>query len=265
MAATKTHSAPALERALSILELLARSRNGLTLAELTHHLALPKSSTHCLLVTLERCGYLQRNQKTSRYMFGLKLLTLASLAVTRIELREQARPFLEALVDGTQLTAHLAVLDRNEAVLIEKVAPLGLLRVATWIGRRMDAHCTGVGKALIAHLPEEELDRLLRENGLPRHNNKTIASFKRLKEELAQVRRLGYSLDDEEDEVGFRCIGAPVFDHSGAAVAAISVAGNIVQIRQDNLPRLASKVIQTASAISRELGYLQPAVARAGT
>lgn len=263
MAATKTHSAPALERALSILELLARSKNGLTLSELTHHLGLPKSSTHCLLVTLERCGYLQRNEKTSRYMFGLKLVTLASLAVTRIELRERTRPFLEALVDSTQLTAHLAILDRNEAVLIEKVEPLSLLRVATWIGRRMDAHCTGVGKALIAYLPAEELDRLLRESGLPRHNDRTIASPLELKDELAQVRRRGYSLDDEEDEVGFRCIGAPVFDHRGAAIAAISVVGSTAQIRQDNLPRLASKVIQTASAISRELGYFLPVAAGA--
>ncbi|MDW8256437.1 MAG: IclR family transcriptional regulator, partial [Acidobacteriota bacterium] len=229
MAAVKTQSVPAVERALTLLEVLAESKRGYTLSELARLLRLPRSSTHCLLLTLERRGYLHRNEQTGRYMFGLKLLGLANKALSRIELRERAAPYLQALMQQTGLTVHLAILDRGEAVLVEKVEPPGLLRLATWIGKRMDIHCTGVGKALLAYLPEEEIERLIRERGLPRHNENTIASPKRLREELARIRAQGYSLDDEEDEVGLRCLGAPIFDHTGRVVASISVAGTIAQ------------------------------------
>lgn len=254
MAALKTQSAPALERALSMLELLAKSRNGLTLPEISRSLSFPNSSTHYLLVTLERRGYLHRNPRTSRYMFGLKLFGLASLALTRIELREQARPFLQALVQSTRLTTHMAILEQGEAVLIERVEAPGILRLATWIGKRMDVHCTGVGKALIAYLPAEQLNGLIKEHGLPRHNQNSITSACKLKEDLAETRRRGYSLDNEEDEVGLRCIGAPVFDHTGV-VAAISVAGTTGQIHPENLTKLAGKLVRTATTISRQLGF----------
>jgi DNA-binding IclR family transcriptional regulator len=255
MAASKTESAPAVDRVLSILELLAESKSGLTLPELTRRLALPKSSTHCLLVTLARRGYLHRNERTGRYMFGLKLFGLANMAVAGIELREQARSFLQDLMERTRLTVHMAILEQNEAVLIERIEPPGLLRLATWIGRRMDVHCSGVGKALIAYLSGEELDRLIREHGLPRHNQHTIVSPRRLKEDLAQVRTLGYSVDNEEDELGLSCIGVPLFDHQGAVVGAISVAGTTAQVISENLSQLAAKVKQTAAAISQQLGF----------
>ena len=140
-------------------------------------------------------------------------------------------------------------------MLIAKAEPPGLLRVASWIGRRMDVHCTGVGKALIAFLPEEELDYLIREHGLLRHNEKTNTSSRRLREELAKVRRLGYAFDDEEDEIGLRCIGAPVFEQAGKVVASVSVAGTVRQIHPQNRRLIAEQVQQTVSRISQELGF----------
>jgi DNA-binding IclR family transcriptional regulator len=164
------------------MELLANSRNGLPLADLARQMGLPKSSVHCLLLTLERRGYLHRNQRTNRYLFGLKLFSLANMALSGLELRERAAPFLHKLAEKTRLTVHLAILEQNEAVLIDKVEPLGAFKVATWLGKRMDVHCTALGKALIAYLPEEELGRLIRERGLPRHNDNSIVSPKKLKE-----------------------------------------------------------------------------------
>ena len=113
----------------------------------------------------------------------------------------------------------------------------------------------GCGKALIAFLPEGELNYLIREHGLPRHNEKTITSSMRLKEELARVRRLGYAFDDEEDEIGLRCIGAPVFEQAGKAVASVSVAGTVRQIHPRNRRLIAEQVQQTVSRISQELGF----------
>ena len=251
----KTRSVPALEKALALLEILANSSKGMTPRDLAQALGTAKSSTHCLLLTLERCGYLERNEDTHRYMFGLKLYSLANLALSRIKVRDIAAPSLQSLVSATRMAAHLAIFELDEAVLVDKVESPGIVRLATWIGKRMEMHCTGLGKALLAHLPESELDRLIKNHGLPRHNENTITSPRKLKEQLAQIRKLGYSLDDEEDEVGLRCLGAPVFDHSGKVVAAISVAGTTAQIGHENLSSLVDRIKKTSVAISRKMGY----------
>ena len=189
MSAVKTHSVPSLEKALTLLELLAKSKAGLTLPDLVLRTGIPKSSAHCLMVTLERRGYLHRNERTGRYMFGLQLFSLANMAVSGLSLRDEGASFLRDLATKTRLTAHMAILDQHEAVLISKFEPSGLFRLATWIGKRMDLHCTGLGKALLAHLPPEEINRIIDGHPLPRHNDNTLFSRSRLTEELARNRR----------------------------------------------------------------------------
>lgn len=251
----KKSQVPSLERGLKILEVVASSKHGWTLSEISRLVDLPKSSTHCLLSTLECLGYLQRNARTSRYMFGLKNLKIANEGLACIELREQALPSLWSLTQKTRLTTHLMVPAFQEAVVIGKIEPPGLLRLATWIGKRMDLHCTGGGKALLAYFAEPDVDRLVREYGLPRHNENTIGSSKRLKNELASIRKQGYSLDDEEDEIGVRCLAAPVFDSSGSTLASVSISGTIMQITADNLTGLVTDVRKAASNISGLLGF----------
>jgi len=228
----------------------------MALSELARHLRLPKSSVHCLLLTLEHGGYLRRRKDKRRYVLDVKLFSLANMAMPGIELRERAAPFLLALMKETNLTVHMAILEQCDVILIYKIEPSSIPRVtATWLGKRMDAHCTGVGKALLAYMPNDELGRLIKEHGLPRHNENTIASIRKLKETLVQIKEVGYSVDDEEDEVGFRCIGSPLFDDTGQAVAAISIAGTVLQITEENLHVFAEKVKKTANAISRQMGY----------
>jgi DNA-binding IclR family transcriptional regulator len=250
-----TQSVPALEKALSILEMLAASRAGLSLPEIVKRSGLPKSSVHCILVTLQRQEYLYRNETTGRYMFGLKLFSLANMALSGLKLREQAVPYLYSLTQQTHLTTHMAILEQNEAVLVAKVTGPLASRLATWLGKRMEVHCTGLGKALIANLPEERLNELLRERALPRHNENTIVSPRRLKEDLANVAKRGYAIDDEEDEIGLRCLGAPILDHTGSVVAAISIAGTTAEVTEENVQELAGKLKHTAVSISRALGY----------
>ncbi len=249
----KTPSVPALERALAILELLAKSRAGLTLPEIARELHLPKSSTHCLLLTLERHRYLHRNDRTSRFLFGSMLFSIGNMSLNGLQLRQISLPHMRSLTERTGLTCHLGVLERHEAVLMEKVEPAGVFKLATWLGKRMDLHCTSVGKALIAHLPEEDLARLMRETGMPRHNDNTIGSLRKLREDLARSRRAGYYIDDEEDEIGYRCIGAPIVDETGQTAAATSVSGSTAQVREDNTPALAAEVMRTAGAITKSL------------
>lgn len=245
---------PALERGLKILEVVANSMHGWTLSEISRLVELPKSSTHCLLSTLELLGYLQRNARTNRYMFGLKSLKVANEGLACIELRERALPCLWSLSQSTRLTTHLMVPAFQEAVIVGKVEPPGLLRLATWIGKRMDLHCTGGGKALLAYFTEPDVQRLVRECGLPRHNENTIGSSTRLISELASIRKQGYSLDDEEDEIGVRCLAAAVFDSGANAVASISISGNVMQITANNMAGLVAEVKKAASNISETLG-----------
>jgi DNA-binding IclR family transcriptional regulator len=254
----KTPSVPALERALAILELLSGSRAGLTLPEIAKELGLPKSSVHCLLLTLERHGYLNRNERTSRYMFGSKLFAIGNRSLNGLRVRQVAAPHMHTLMERVGLTVHLAVLEQYEAVLVEKVEPPGIYKLATWLGKRMDVHCTALGKALIGRLPEEELASLVREKGLARHNDNSIASLKKLQQELARSQAAGYYIDDEEDEIGHRCIGASIIDEIGQVVAAISISGTILQVREDNSKDLATAVQEAAAAISTSLVAHEP-------
>jgi len=161
------------------------------------------------------------------------------------------------LCKETGLTVHMAVLERNEAVLIERIEAPGLVKIASWIGRRMEINCTAVGKALVAFIPESEFDQQIRSRGFIKHNQKTITVIGRLKEELARVREMHYAIDDEEEELGCRCVGAPVFDHHEKVVAAISVSGTTSQITIEKIPSLARKVRRTAEAISAQLGCIE--------
>jgi len=253
--ATRTRSVRSLERALSILEILVHFPDGLTLAQIARKLRVPKSSLHCILLTFQRCGYLSRDEQTRRYRFELKVLSLADAALSGLILRDRAAPHLYNLMRDTGLTVHMAVLERFDVILVSKVEPPGLLRLATWVGKHMEAHCTGVGKALLAALPPDQVDALLKARGLARRNENTIVSMKKLHDELSRIRQAGYALDDEEDEIGLRCLGAAVFFGSGKAAAAISVAGTSAQIDERSLPELASRVKRTAATISRALGY----------
>ena len=162
-----------MERALDIFELLASSKVGLTLSDLSKLLDVPKSSVHYLLNTLQSRGYVHRNEATKRLLLGLKILTLSNAALSGIELRRHAAPHLRRLMERSGLTVHMAVLEGDEAVLVDKLEPSGATRVATWIGKRMDLHCSAVGKAIMAHLPEEQFERLARDRGFIRYNENT--------------------------------------------------------------------------------------------
>lgn len=253
MLAAHTQSVPALDRALTVLEVIAKSKAGLTLSDLVLETGLPKSSAHCLLITLQRRGYLHRNEKNSRYMLDLKLFTLANMALGGMKLRDQAAPFLKALMEKTRLTTHLAILNQQEAAVVAKFEPPGVFRLATWIGKRMDMHCTALGKALIAYLPQEQLDRIIKEHGLPRHNDNTLCSLRKLKDDLARTVQRGYAIEEEEDEIGFCCIGAPIFHPERQPIASISISGTMSQITSEDLTRLGRSVVETARSISQSL------------
>jgi DNA-binding IclR family transcriptional regulator len=254
----RTQSVPALERGLRILECLAESQHGLTLAQITRAMELPKSTVHSILLTFERSQYIQRDEASGRYRLGIGLFRLANVALPALQIREQAAPFLHALMDRTHLTAHMAALDHDELVLIARVHPPGLAAPASWVGKRMDFHCTALGKAILSCLEESEVERLVRRRGMLRHNDNTISSLRRLHLDLEQARRRGYAVDDEEEEIGMRCLGAPVVGPGGRVEAAISVVGTTAQIDSEAAPTLATLIRETAGAIAAQLASSGP-------
>lgn len=246
-----TASVSSVDRALTFLETLAKSNRGMTLADIARKLRLPKSSAHCILLTLERRGYIYRVPSTHRYLFGMRLLNLAQEALGRLELRARASGPLRRLLEQTQMTVHMAIYEDGEAVLVEKLEPLTAVKMASHIGRRLDLHCTGVGKALLAYLPDDEINRLRVSRIWARHNENTIVFNNKLQAELEHIRKVGYSFDNEEDEIGFRCVGAPIFENDRTVIAAISVAGTTAQITGATLDSLARIVKDAADEISQ--------------
>jgi DNA-binding IclR family transcriptional regulator len=243
----------AVDRALEILETTAQRREGLTNSEISRKLGIPKSSASYILRTLVHRGYLRRDAESGRYRLGLKILSLGRDAQQGLDIADVALPYMRALVERTQMTAHLAVLDQGEAVYVEKVEAPGFFKVNTWVGRRMYVHSTSVGKALVAWLPKPEVEELLRTQGLKKRTPKTITSLARFLAELEKVRAQGYAVDDEENSLGARCVGAPLFDALGGVPAALGLSGTLTQISEESMPRIVDALKETARKISRQL------------
>jgi len=248
----------AVERALAMLEAVAQEPEGLSNAEISRKLQIPKSSASYILRTLETQGYLNRDAASGKYRVGLKILSLSRGALSGIDVREVALPIMRHLVEKTSLTCHLAILDGPEAVYIEKVEPPGFIRMDTWVGRRMRVHATSVGKALVAHIPKERLETIVAERSMEKRTPKTITTLPRLLKELEKVRTQGYAVDDEENNLGARCVGAPVFNQQGTIEASVGLSGTIGQVNAQTMPRIVEALKDAARHISMQLGYRAP-------
>ena len=247
----------AIERAVAILNTFSAEEPELGVTELADRLELHKSTVHRFLVNLEAAGLVERNRHTSRYRLGLHIFELGGLVLQQMNLWDEALPFLEGLVRDSGETGHLAVLDGGEAVYIEKVEARRALRIPSAIGRGYPAHATSLGKVLLAHLEAGARDALIDERGLQRCAPNTITDPDLLREELAQIRRQGYAVDDEEYEEGLRCIGAPIVGHTGQIVAAMGIGGPVTRVTPTRVDELAELVMAAAGSLSRRMGAEQ--------
>jgi DNA-binding IclR family transcriptional regulator len=249
---TRKKVVPAAQRVLAVFELLLTSQRDLTASEIARGLGLARSSAFYIIQTIEECGYIYRSSPRGRYTFTAKFMDLANRSLPCLGVCRTAAPFLRRLMQRTGLTVHLGVLSQNEVVLIDRVAPASGQQMATWVGKRMPIHCTGLGKALMAFLPSEQIEFRIKQ-GLIRYNDNTIVSAGKLKEELLKTKSRGFALDDEEETVGLRCIGVPLFDQTDQPVAAISVVGTLAQLADDRLDDPVREAKRTAGKISEQL------------
>lgn len=248
-----------IERVSQILDILGQNPQGISIRDLSLKVNLPKGTTHRLLSSLSYLGYVRQDPKTRNYFLGFKLVELGNILLNQIDLRKEAEPFLRQLAERTKETVHMVILDRNEVVYIDKVEldhnPSGL-RMASRIGLRNPAHSSAVGKVLLSHLSDEALNQFLKTKGLLKRTENTITDAAQLKEHLKIVRNQGYAVDDEENEKGVRCVGAPIYDGAGNAVAAISISGPAFRLTKKLVQEIYKKeVMETALKISQRLGY----------
>lgn len=244
-----------VERAIAILRSFSREKPERGVSELSRELGVHKSTVFRLLATLERHGLVARNPETERYRLGLELLVLAAQVVEHMDLREIARPHLRDLSERCQETVNLAILHEGQVMDIEQFAPpVRSVKNIGWVGRRMPPHCTAAGKVLLAHLPKDRLERFL-QSRLERLTPRTITDPERLREELERVRAQGYAIAEEELEDGLNALAAPIYDHTGAVNAAVSLAGPAFRVPPAMFPHLAGLLLDTCARISAELGY----------
>ncbi len=236
-------------RALQILETLDDSRRGLNISEISRKLGLPKSSTHVIMLTLEDLNYVRKAEASRRYTLGLKAYGLGQTMMKSFSMAERALPLMQHLAAVLDLTSHFAVLDENQAICIQKAEPPGLTQFDARVGRRMDLHCTGMGKVILAYGGQEILQDLLSRKSFMRHTEHTITSPGGLRREITKIRQEGYAVDDQEEELEVRCVAVPVFNREHEFAGSLSATGTTGQLPVSRVVSVAKTLRETAGAI----------------
>jgi len=250
-----TYNVQSLERAATLLNAFSAAEPELSIGELARRSHLPRSTVHRLVVNLVRLGFLARDAQSERYRLGLLLAELGTIAVSRMGVREKARPTMERLADETGEVVCLAVLEQNRSVYVEVVEGHHGLRLRATVGSVAPIHSSATGTMLLAHMPESEVRRIARMTGLPRLTARTITSVEPLLQRLAEIRERGYSIDEGESEEGLMGLAAPVRVPGGAVQAALVIAGPGARVLADEGRRWAPSVVAAANEISASLGY----------
>jgi DNA-binding IclR family transcriptional regulator len=243
----------AVLRALTLLKSFTDEQPQLSLIELAEGAGLNKTTAFRLLTALESEGLVTHNSLTNTYWLGPEVIVLGGRAMRANNLRAVSRPELEMLAHQTQETATLEVLSQGQVLILDEAMGSYLVGMTHSIGSHWPLHATSTGKAMLAHLPQVQRDSLLH-FPLASFTPNTITTADKLYQELADVREQGYAIGDEELEIGFMVVGAPVFNHNSEIVGAISVGGPSARLR-DKISEIAELVRQSAGRISEQLGY----------
>jgi DNA-binding IclR family transcriptional regulator len=242
-----------LDRAVSVLEVLGESDTPLSLAEICQRIGLHKSTAHRSLMVLERSALIERTLE-NRFRLGLKLYELGNRAVEQIDLRARVHPFFRRLATQVGETVHLSVLQKTSVVYLDKVEPNRRVCMSSKTGSSNPVYCTSMGKAMLAFQPEETIEQIVAKIRFVRHTPKTLCTREALLKALERIRRRGYAIDDEEIELGVRCVGAPIFDENHRAIAAVSVSGPASRITVQSVPGIAEHLLRCCRDISASLG-----------
>lgn len=252
-----------LERGLDVLEYIAARRSPCSLDHISAALSIPRTSCYRILKTLHAKGYIQLAETIGReqkWELTYKLCIFADLIEEEMSLRTLARPFMKELADAVDLFVQLGIISNNKVLYIDDVKRSKVLRVYAPKWSYLELHACAAGLAMAAYLPQNQLEEIIREEGLARKTSKTITSEAELYAVLEEVRKRGYSIDDEYYANGIKCVAAPIFNYSGKCVAAVGVTGHSDEFSE--LERIIEKVQECADKISRRMHFGGHAVSR---
>ncbi len=245
-----------VEKTIQLVEAMARETGSVRLQDLAAKCGMPPSTALRMLNTLLIHGYVSQDPHTQRYSLSLKFAQLGSRISDQVSLRDVAHPFLLELSHRCQEASCLACEEDMEIVYTDVVdGPDNILKIMQRIGKRAPMHATGVGKLLLLNYSDSQLKELIAVKGLPALTPNTLVTRGALVEELDRIRRQGYALDDEECELGSRCVAAPVRDYSGRIVGAISVSCPIPRMSMERIRQITPVVVEIGGKISKELAY----------
>lgn len=248
-------SVQTLDRAFDILELLSRQPNGLPLTEVAARLGLNKSTVHRILASLRKRGYVEQRAGSKAYRLGLEFIEISSLYLNNLELKTEAQDSLHKLSRQADQTVFMAIMQDRHVVYIDKIESYQSLRRYKIIGQRRPLHCTSLGKALLSGLADRDIARLYENREFERLTDKTIGDVQTLLKEIELTRKRGWAFDDEENELGTICVGAPVYDYRNTVVAAVSVAWERAANPGLDPKQVAGLVVDATQEISRRMGY----------
>jgi DNA-binding IclR family transcriptional regulator len=251
----KDHIIQSVDRALQIIEAFESGEKELSLSQIARELNLNKSTVFGLVNTLKNREYLEQNPENARYRLGIKFFQLGSIVEINMDIRDAAKPFLKLLSDKYKETVHLCLYVHNEAIYIDKVDGLGSMRMYSQLGKSAPLHCTGVGKAILAYLDERTIAKIINNQTFKAFTPNTITTPDALRTELTKIHQKGYSIDEEEIEIGLRCVAAPIFNRKGEVAGAVSVAGLAARLPEDVVQNIVEDVLKVSSLISERLGY----------
>lgn len=244
-----------VEKALAIIEYLLKSEEEKSITNIAKNLKINTSTVQRIVNTLHGEHYLFQNPLDRKYKLGLKFLEINRNILNDIDLRRIAAPYLKELRDQTKETVNLMILDGIEGVYIDAVEGLYKTRAVTSIGTRDNLYYSAVGKAILAYFPDNKIESMFKVKGLSKITHKTITNLNLLKKELEKIRRQGYSIDDEEAEVGTRCIGVPIFNHDGKVTSSVSISAPCHRLTEEKLNAFIPLLLNTGRVISEKIGY----------
>lgn len=254
-------SVQSIERVFDIIELLSTAQDGMALTDISKGLDLHKSTVHRLMAVLRDRGYIDKHESSGRYRLGPRFVELTSLYLNNVEIKTEAEPYLRQLSQLVNRTCFIAVRHGWQVMYIDKYEERNSLRKYSVIGQRKPAYCTSLGKALLLDHTEAEIESLFAGVEFEPFTENTARSAAALNERMQQYRALGWTKDDEEEEIGIRCVGAPLRDYRGNIIAAISVSWFRTNDDPD-FETVAPHVVDAAEKISHRIGYLSDLTGR---
>jgi len=249
------YSINSIIRASRILKCLSGGKSHFKMSELARQVGLDRSTTYRILVSLEQAGFVEKDEKAGTYSLGLAAFEIGNAYLSQMDLIQVSKPIMTDLAQKVQETVHLAVLSDTEIVYVDKCDSPRSLGVISKIGQRGPVYCTALGKTLLAFQSEDEQSRIIHKIRMVPLTSRTITSKQKLAEELKGIRKQGYALDRREIEEDVECIGAPIRNHIGDVIAAISISGPQKKIGTPMEKQYVRQVTEAAALISSKMGY----------